>query len=63
MTFNKDQCRVLHLGWKNQTYKYKMSNDWQGFIIVELGPEGYSQPQVERESKVSHFYKKNKIQS
>ena len=28
MKFNRDKCKVLHLGKRNQTHSYKMGHTW-----------------------------------
>ncbi|CAM5129309.1 unnamed protein product [Eretmochelys imbricata] len=35
MKFNKDKCKVLHLGRNNQLHTYKMGNDCLGRSTVE----------------------------
>lgn len=37
MKFNRDKCKVLHLGSKNQLYKYQMSETWVGNATYEKG--------------------------
>jgi len=28
MTFNKNKCIILHLGWSDARYKYKLGEEW-----------------------------------
>ncbi|CAM4526980.1 unnamed protein product [Lepidochelys olivacea] len=41
LRFNKDKCRVLHLGWKNPMHCYRLGTKWLGSSSAER-PRGFS---------------------